>query len=142
MIKTGLNRYVYRLFVDYNIFNISHIINIHKHIMKNYIKQFLNFCWKTFIELLGANTIESFSESLISNTEGLIKCISVNNWPCQTTATLVNVPFTVSANKGGGSCNTIDDPYARVCVPVKNMDVKVFGVNETRFLVKYESCEC
>ena len=25
-------------------------------------------------------------------------------------------PFTVSVNKCGGSCDTIDDPYARVCV--------------------------
>ena len=52
--------------------------------------------------------------------------------------------FTVSVNKCGGSCNTI----ARVRVPnkVKNMNVKVFkimsGVNETRFLVQHESCEC
>ena len=31
--------------------------------------------------------------------------------------------FTVSVNKYGGSCNTIDHPYARACVPnnVKNM---------------------
>ena len=50
-------------------------------------------------------------------------------------------PFTVSFNKGDGNCYTIDDPYARVCVPykVKNMILKVFTlisvVNETRFLV-------
>ena len=25
-------------------------------------------------------------------------------------------PFTGSVNKCGGSCNTINDPYARVCV--------------------------
>ena len=42
--------------------------------------------------------------------------------------------------------STIDDSYARVCVPdkVKNMNVKVFnlmlGVNETRFLIQHESC--
>ena len=57
-------------------------------------------------------------------------------------------PFTFSINKRGGSCNTIDDPYARGCVPdkVENMNVKVFdllpGVNETKFLVEHESCEC
>ena len=43
------------------------------------------------------------------------------------------------------SCHTIDDPYARVCVPnkVKNMNEKVFnlisGVNEIKFLVLNES---
>ena len=28
-------------------------------------------------------------------------------------------PFTLSVNKFGGSCNTINDPYIRVCVPNK-----------------------
>ena len=28
----------------------------------------------------------------------------------------VHYPFTVSVIKCGGSCNIIDDPYARVCV--------------------------
>ena len=47
--------------------------------------------------------------------------------------------FTVSANKCGRNFNTVDDPYARVCVPnkAKNMNAKVFTliseVNETRF---------
>ena len=72
--------------------------------------------------------------------------------PCQARSTLVNVnsdkilfyPFTVTC-KCGGSCNTIDDPYARVCVPnkVKNMNVTLFNlisrVNETRFLVQHDS---
>ena len=50
--------------------------------------------------------------------------------------------------KCGGSCNTIDNPHARVCVlnKVKNINVKVFylmsGVKETRFLVQNQSCEC
>ena len=57
-------------------------------------------------------------------------------------------PFTVSVNKYGRNRNTIDDPCARVCFAnkVKNMNVEVFilmlGINETRFLVKHESCEC
>ena len=39
---------------------------------------------------------------------------------------VVFYPFTLSVNKWGGSCNTIDDPYAQVYVPnkVKNMNVK------------------
>ena len=43
--------------------------------------------------------------------------------------------------KTGGSFNTIDDPYTRVCVPnkVKNMILKVYHliswINETRSLV-------
>ena len=76
---------------------------------------------------------------------------------CQTRTILVDMnsnetlfyPFTVSVTfKCGESCNTIDDPYAQVCVPnkVKNMNLKVFNlmlrVNETRLLVQNESCEC
>ena len=47
-----------------------------------------------------------------------------------------------------GSSNTISDPYAQVCVSnkVKSMNVKVFDLmsrlNETRFLVQHESCDC
>ena len=83
--------------------------------------------------------------------------MSLNNQPCQAGLTLVNAnsneilffffffSFTVSVNKRGGSYSTIDDPYARVCVPdkVKSMNVKVFNlmseVNETRLLVQHES---
>ena len=40
-------------------------------------------------------------------------------------------PFTVSSNKCGRSCNTINDPYAPVQVPaeVENISVKVFNVS-------------
>ena len=79
----------------------------------------------------------------------LIKCVCLNNEPCQARPTFVDTnsnetvfcPFTVSVHKCDGSCNTTDDPYARVCVPnkVTNLNVKVFnlmsGVNKTRFLV-------
>ena len=39
-------------------------------------------------------------------------------------------PFTVDVKKYGENCNTINDPYAWVCVPdkVKNMNVKVFNL--------------
>ena len=46
--------------------------------------------------------------------------------------------FCINFTICGGSCNTIDDPYALVFVPnnVKNMNVKVFHlipwVNETK----------
>ena len=36
MKKTGLNGYVYKIYTDYNINDISNIINIHKYLMKNY----------------------------------------------------------------------------------------------------------
>ena len=57
-------------------------------------------------------------------------------------------PYTVSVNKCGGSWNTIDIPYDQVGVlnKVKQINVTVFNlksvVNETRFLVQHQSCEC
>ena len=96
--------------------------------------------------------LSNFGEPL--NTDHK-KYVSLNNQPCQTKLAMTNInsnepfyySFTTSANKCGGSCNTIDDPYAWVCVPNKlqNMN-EVFdampGGNETRFLVQHESCEC
>ena len=38
--------------------------------------------------------------------------------------------FTVIKFKCGGSCNNINDPYAKLCVPdaFKNINVKVFNL--------------
>ena len=103
-----------------------------------------------FIGLLSLCTTANFGESLTSTSEGHIKCISINNRPCQARATLVNIscnkpkyyPCVISAYMCGGSCNTIDVPYTRICVPnkVNNKNVKVFnlvlGVNKTSFQSK------
>ena len=72
------------------------------------------------IGFLRIHTIGNLSESLLSNSEESIKCVSLNNQPCQARPTLVNVnsnkplyyQITASVNKYGRSCNTIDDPYA------------------------------
>ena len=56
-----------------------------------------------------------------------IKFVSLNDDSCQARPTFVNInsdetlfhPFAVSVNKCGGSCNFIDDPYTRACVPDK-----------------------
>ena len=79
-----------------------------------------------------------FGGSLDYNSKIPKKCVSLDNRPCQTRPTLANVnsnqplfyAFTVSAQKCGGSCNTIDDPYSRLCVPnkIKNVNVKVFNL--------------
>ena len=49
-------------------------------------------------------------------------------------------PFSIKTSKCGGSCNSINDPYGKICVPdvAKNLSVKVFnlmsGTNETRHI--------
>ena len=39
-------------------------------------------------------------------------------------------PYSITINKCKGSCNTINDPYAKLCVPdtIKNINVKVLNL--------------
>ena len=54
----------------------------------------------------------------------------------------------MQVNKCSGSCNTLDDPTARICVPdiTKNVNIKVYSflsrLNETRNVLWHESCKC
>ena len=57
-------------------------------------------------------------------------------------------PFSIETSKCSGSCNNINYPYAKICVPdvVKNLNVKVFNLmsrtNETRHIEWHETCKC
>ena len=72
----------------------------------------------------------------------------MNNQECKVRPQIVNVnsdksvffSFTIKTSKYSGSCNNINGPYARICVPdvVKNLNVLVFNLmsrnNETRYI--------
>ena len=70
------------------------------------------------------------------------KIVSVNS------DELVFYPFSIKTGKCSGSCNNINDPYAKMSVPdvVKNVNVKVFNLmsrtNETRRIEQHEVCKC
>ena len=82
--------------------------------------------------------------------------ISVNNRVCKVRPEIVNVnsnepvfyPFCIKTSKCSGSCNNINDPYAKISVPevIKNLNVKVFNLmsrtNETRHIKWHETCKC
>ena len=57
-------------------------------------------------------------------------------------------PFSVKMNRRSSNCNSINDPYAKICVPdvIKNSNVKVFNLmsrtNETRSIKSHETCKC
>ena len=57
-------------------------------------------------------------------------------------------PFSIKTSKRSGSCNNINNPCAKLCVPgvVKNLNVKVFnlvpGTNEMRCIEWHEVCKC
>ena len=62
-----------------------------------------------------------------------LSCISMNNQECKVGPEVINVnsdepafyPFSIKTNKYSGSCNNINDPYAKICVPdvVRNLNV-------------------
>ena len=57
-------------------------------------------------------------------------------------------PFSIKTSKCSCSCNNINHPYAKICVPdvVKNLNVKVFNLmsrtNETSYMELHETCKC
>ena len=66
------------------------------------------------------------------------KCISMTNQECKVRPEIVNVnsdepvfyPFSIKTSKCKGSCNNINDPYAKMCVPdiVEILNFKVFNL--------------
>ena len=57
-------------------------------------------------------------------------------------------PFSIKINKCSGSCNNINSPYAKICVPdvIKYLNLKVFNLmstaNETKRIIWHETCKC
>ena len=87
-----------------------------------------------------------------------LECLSVINEECKPRPKTLDVtegiveasfyPYNVLVNKCSGSCNTLDDPMARICVLniIKNVNVKVYNflmrLNETRNVLWHESYKC
>ena len=61
----------------------------------------------------------------------------MNNQECKTRTKIINIsnnepvfyPFNIKVNKCSGSCNNINNTYAKLCAPyvAKNINVKVFN---------------
>ena len=87
-----------------------------------------------------------------------LECVSVVNQKCMPRPKILDVnegigealfyPYKVLVNKCSGSCNTLDNPMSKICVPkiVKNVNMKVYNflmrLNETRNVLWHESCKC
>ena len=81
----------------------------------------------------------------------LLSCISMNNQECEIRPQIVNInsdepvffPFSVKTSKCSGSCNNINDPYAKMCVPdvVKNVQL-MSRTNERRHTEWHDTCKC
>ena len=80
----------------------------------------------------------------------------MNSQACKVRPEIVNVnnndpviyPFSIKTSKCSGTCNNINDPYAKTCVPdvVKELNVKVFNLMsrtyERRHIKRHEKCKC
>ena len=62
----------------------------------------------------------------------------MNNQECKLRPQIANVnsdepvffPFSIKTSKCSGSCNNINDPHAKLCIPdvVKNLNIKAFNL--------------
>ena len=84
-----------------------------------------------------------------------LECLSLINRECMLRPKILNVnegigealfyPYNVLVNKYSGSCDTLDNPMSKICVPkiIKNVNIKVYNflmrLNETRNVLWHES---
>ena len=85
-----------------------------------------------------------------------LESVSMNNQECKIRSEIINVntnntmfyPSSITINKYKGSCNTIYDPYGKLCVPdtIKNININVFNLmpktNETSHIKWHKTCKC
>ena len=80
----------------------------------------------------------------------------MNNQECRTILQIVNinskeslfVSFSIKTSKCSGTCNNIDNPYAKLRVPdvIENLNVKVFNLmsrtDETKHIEWHSTSKC
>ena len=86
-----------------------------------------------------------------------LECVSVVNQKCMPRPKILDVnegvgealfyPYNVLVNKCSGSCDTLDNPMAKLCVPnvIKRINMKVYNflmrLNETKIVLWHERCK-
>ena len=87
-----------------------------------------------------------------------LECVSVTNQECIPRPKILDVnegvgealfyPYNVLVNKWSGSCDMLDNPMAKLCVPniIKRINMKVCNflmmLNEICNVLWHESCKC
>ena len=109
-----------------------------------------------FIEKCFFTAITFFSYNVLN--VNFLECVSMNSkvqkFKIRTEIINLNTnepmfyPYSIKINKCKDSCNTINDPYAKICVPdeIKNTNIKVFNfmsrTNEIRHIKWHKTCKC
>ena len=104
--------------------------------------------------MLLINLLINFFNAIKVNS---LECMSMINQKCMSRPKIIDInnnepvfyPYSINVNKCSGSCNNINDPFAKLCIPdiTKNINVKkVFNlmprINETRQIILHETCKC
>ena len=87
------------------------------------------------------------------STANSLKSISLKNPECKVREVVVKsehmtFSYDIKVNRCSGNCNSITNPYAKVCVPdiIKNVTVKMFDLmtltNKTKQVIFHENCKC
>ena len=106
-----------------------------------------------FIKKVFFTAMTLFSSNVLNVNS--LECVSVNNQECKIRSEIINVdtnepmfyPYSIEINKCKDSCNTINDAYAKLCVPdtINSINVKVFNLmsrtNETRHIEWQKTCK-
>ena len=87
-----------------------------------------------------------------------LECVLVVNQKCMPRPKILDVNegvrealfylYSVQVSKCSGSCNTLDNPIAKLCVPnvIKGINMQVYNfltmLNETRNVLWHENCKC
>ena len=87
-----------------------------------------------------------------------LECVSVVNRKCMPRPKILDInegvgealfyPYNVLVNKCSESCNMLDNPMAKMCLPniIKRVYMKVYNflmrLNEIRNVLWHESCKC
>ena len=79
-----------------------------------------------------------------------LECVSMNNQDCKARPKIIDVfyPYSIKVNKCSGNCGSMNNSYAKICIPdiITSINVKVFNlmqrVNETRQIIWHKTCKC
>ena len=107
-----------------------------------------------FVEQVFFTAIAFFSYNVLNINS--LEFVSMNNQDFKTRTKIININnnelvfyrFSIKVDKCSGSCNNINDPYAKLYVSdaVKNINVKVFTLmsfsNQTKHIEWRETCKC
>ena len=149
--KTGLNGKIYDFVVEYEaIDGVKQIFDTHRYLMTKHVK----ICkYVQYVKMLLINLLINFFNAVKVN---YLECMSIINQKGMSRPKIIDIknnepvfyPYFIKVNKYSGSCNNINDPFAKLCVPdvSKNINIKVFNlmsrINETRQIVWHEICKC